>query len=162
MCFAKGIKDANCVLPDATLGSLGLDSLSSVEIKQLMARHYNIVVSDNEIRSLTFTDLDRLQSSSERQDSAKTPEVAATSVVQQTFETDHLKYLQPTETVVNLNKMTSENGDAIFVMAPLDGSFELLRNVMSRVHTPVYGLQCTDNIPLTSIPDMASEYIKVS
>jgi fatty acid synthase len=129
-----------------------------------MARHYNIVVADNEIRSLTFADLDRLQSSPGRQDIAQTSdEVVSARVVQQTYETDQLRYLQPTENVVELNKMSSNNnnGDAIFVLVPIDGSVELLHNVMSRVHRPVYGLQCTNSIPLTSIPDMASEYIKV-
>lgn len=38
----------------ATLPELGMDSMNAVEVKQTLEREYNIMLSPNEIRSLTL------------------------------------------------------------------------------------------------------------
>lgn len=42
---------------DSSLGSLGLDSLMSVEVKQVLEREFDLVLSMKEIRALTITSL---------------------------------------------------------------------------------------------------------
>jgi fatty acid synthase len=60
----SGIKDANTVNAQSTLADLGMDSLMGAEIKQTLERNYDLVLSAQEIRSLTFARLIELSSGS--------------------------------------------------------------------------------------------------
>ena len=62
-CFTVGMKDANCVSPDLTLESLGLDSLMAAEIRRTLQQSYDISMSTEKIRTLTFAMLDQLSTS---------------------------------------------------------------------------------------------------
>jgi fatty acid synthase len=59
-----GIKDVNTVNAQSTLADLGMDSLMVAEIKQTLERNYDLVLSTQEIRSLTFARLVELSSGS--------------------------------------------------------------------------------------------------
>lgn len=48
-----GVKDMKTLKPQTTLGDLGLDSMMSVEVKQLLERDGNLVLSAKEIRQLS-------------------------------------------------------------------------------------------------------------
>jgi len=55
-----GMKDASTVNPDLTLESLGLDSLMVAEVRRSLQQSYDISMSANEIRALTFEKLHQL------------------------------------------------------------------------------------------------------
>lgn len=57
-----GIKDTKTVSPINTLADLGMDSLMGAEIKQTLERNYDLVLSAQEIRGLTFGRLAELSS----------------------------------------------------------------------------------------------------
>ncbi|XP_039309287.1 fatty acid synthase [Solenopsis invicta] len=57
-----GIKDIDSINPNITLGDLGLDSLMDMEIKQTLEKNYDIVLSTQEIRSLTISKLRKISS----------------------------------------------------------------------------------------------------
>ncbi|XP_039303879.1 fatty acid synthase [Solenopsis invicta] len=57
-----GIKDVDSINPNITLADLGLDSLMNTEIKQTLEENYDIVLSVQEICSLTITKLRKLSS----------------------------------------------------------------------------------------------------
>lgn len=48
-----GVKDMKTLKPTTTLGDLGLDSMMSVEVKQLLERDGNLALSAKEIRALS-------------------------------------------------------------------------------------------------------------
>lgn len=50
-----GIRDIKTVSPYSTMSELGMDSMMSVEVKQMMERECQIFLPPAEIRSLTFT-----------------------------------------------------------------------------------------------------------
>ncbi|XP_065298319.2 fatty acid synthase-like [Dermacentor albipictus] len=52
-----GIKDASLLNPNISLGELGIDSLMSVEVRQLLERDYEVTLSMQEIRQLTVSQL---------------------------------------------------------------------------------------------------------
>lgn len=52
-----GLKEASSVDPNSTLGDLGLDSLMAVEIKQLLEKNHDIILSTKEIRELKINDI---------------------------------------------------------------------------------------------------------
>ena len=158
--YTAGIKDASTVSPGVTLVELGLDSLMGVEIQQTLKRDYDIPMSDKEIRTLTFAKLDQLSTSTAGDTAPSTSEV----VSQAPFSSvDHnLRDICPSEAVVEMNNTETE-ASPLFVIPHIGGSVLLLSNAMSKIQTAkVYGLQCIDDTPLTSIPDMASHYIKVA
>ena len=60
----SGIKDVKTVNAQSTLADLGMDSLMGAEIKQTLERNYDLVLSAQEIRSLSFARLQELSSGS--------------------------------------------------------------------------------------------------
>ncbi|KAL1474714.1 hypothetical protein MTO96_037783, partial [Rhipicephalus appendiculatus] len=52
-----GIKDASTVNPSITLGELGIDSLMTVEVRQLLERDYDVALSMQEVRQLSVAQL---------------------------------------------------------------------------------------------------------
>lgn len=56
-----GIKDKNNINESASMLDLGLDSLMSTEIKQLLERKYDLVLTIEEIRNLTIKKLEQIQ-----------------------------------------------------------------------------------------------------
>lgn len=55
-----GIRDPTSISSSASLGDLGMDSLTATEILQTMERDFNVIVSLNELRTLTLTKLSEL------------------------------------------------------------------------------------------------------
>lgn len=49
-----GIRDRKAVSPHATLPELGMDSMTGVEVKQTLERDYDINVTAQDLRTLTF------------------------------------------------------------------------------------------------------------
>lgn len=56
LCVLKimGIRDIKTISPYATLAELGMDSLMSVEIKQILEREYEVFLTSQELRLMTF------------------------------------------------------------------------------------------------------------
>ena len=71
--------------------------------------------------------------------------------------------LVPQETVIMLNDgiYNPKTNTPLFIIGPIDGSVRALKNVVRHLECRVYGLQGTPDVPLDSIEDMASYYIKV-
>ncbi|XP_055306391.1 fatty acid synthase-like [Sitodiplosis mosellana] len=58
-----GIRDIKSISKNASLAELGMDSLMSVEIKQVMEREFDVFLTPQQLRSMTFAKLDELSSS---------------------------------------------------------------------------------------------------
>lgn len=56
-CLLLGIKDLSSVSKDHSLGKLGLDSLTTAEVKQVLENQYNLSYTVKEIRNLTLASL---------------------------------------------------------------------------------------------------------
>lgn len=135
----------------------------SLEIKQMLERNYDITMDAKNIRALTFCHLDALssdksQSSAAQSEAADTSTVAATATPIVRYQ---LKHFAPAEQLVKMNNIDDANEMPVFFVSPIDGSALMLEQVVLHLRVPVYGLQCTQQTPLTSIPDVAKEYIQV-
>ncbi|CAG9771106.1 unnamed protein product [Ceutorhynchus assimilis] len=150
-----GIKDASTVAPVATLADLGMDSLMGAEIKQTLERNYDLVLSAQEIRGLTFGKLQELSSggSSAAAASAKSDENLVT------FE--NIVEIMPSKTLVAVPSKSSDNKKPpVFIVHPIEGVIDALRGFAKNIDAPVYGLQCTKNAPLNTISDLAKFYVQ--
>lgn len=55
-----GIRDLKTISPNKTLAELGMDSMTAVEIKQTLEREFDLCLTPQEIRILTFAHLEEL------------------------------------------------------------------------------------------------------
>jgi acyl carrier protein len=75
-CLILGIKDVSSVNAQSTLADLGMDSLMGAEIRQTLERNYDLVLSAQEIRTLTFARLSELSSGSGEAPATGSPPVS--------------------------------------------------------------------------------------
>ncbi|KAL1478937.1 hypothetical protein MTO96_052252 [Rhipicephalus appendiculatus] len=84
-----GVKDPSKMNPSVSLGELGIDSLMSIEVKQLLERDYDVTLPLQEIRQLTVIQIKEIgDSCSGNSPASETSATAETGLDQ---ETQHLK-----------------------------------------------------------------------
>jgi len=148
-----GIPDASTMSSDSTLADLGLDSLGSVEIKQLLEQKYSVSLANSkEIQQLTIKRLKEIDSGSSSVETATETKVSSIDLSQ----------WLPKDLLVLLNKkMQGNKYEHLFLIHPIEGHIEMLRELAERLPITVFGLQSTSDVPNTSIEDIAAYYIKV-
>jgi fatty acid synthase len=157
-----GISDASTMSSDSTLADLGLDSLGSVEIKQLLEQKYSVSLANSkEIQQLTVKRLREIDSgsSSSTANSTETKPRASSSSSPSSID---LTQMLPKDLLVLLNeKVKSTKYQHLFLIHPIEGHVQMLRELAQLLPITVFGLQSTNDVPDTSIEDIAAYYIKV-
>lgn len=170
-CIANilGLKDTKNVADAASLADLGMDSLMGAEIKQTLERSYDLVMSAQEIRQLTFGKLKALESGvagAEKSDSANGPAQNGRSSpdngplgdgTQVQFNAE----LMPTQCLIRLPSKApeTETKNAMFIVHAIEGVTTALLPLASLMTIPMYGLQCTNDVPTDTIEVLAAYYI---
>ncbi|XP_074648828.1 fatty acid synthase-like isoform X2 [Tubulanus polymorphus] len=155
-----GLKDVTSINQETTLADIGLDSLMGVEIKQTFERDFDMNLSIQEIRLLTFRKLLDIEKSGAPGGETSQQTDVETKPVGDSVELHYdLNQLMPTEAIKILNDK-SLPGKPMFVVHPIEGVCISLVALTSQMKIPIYGLQCTADAPLDSIPSLASFYIK--
>ncbi|KAI8043079.1 hypothetical protein M5D96_004405 [Drosophila gunungcola] len=172
-----GLRDVKSVSDRTTLFDLGMDSLMSTEIKQTLERHFDLVLSAQEIRQLTFSALRHIDSQESRESvsskstvanstTATTPSngLARVEVQPQSDETRKVfaKEVLPQEVMVRLRSKApvASEEPAVFFLAPIEGFTIAVEALASSLTCPAYGLQCTEHVPLESIEACAAYYLR--
>ncbi|KAH8298247.1 hypothetical protein KR018_011847 [Drosophila ironensis] len=175
-----GLRDVKSVSDKTTLFDLGMDSLMSTEIKQTLERHFDLVLSAQEIRQLTFSALRQIDSqeqgtqpvsssasSSPSASSAKTevskeqmPEKKQQKQSDET-RTVFAKEVLPQEELVRLRSKApvASAEPAVFFLAPIEGFTIAVEALAASLNCPAYGLQWTEQVPLDSIEACAAYYL---
>ena len=60
--FLAGFHDLKTISLNSTLAELGMDSMTTVEIKETLEREFEVYLTPQEIRKLTFVRIDELSS----------------------------------------------------------------------------------------------------
>ncbi|KAL6267202.1 hypothetical protein P5V15_000279 [Pogonomyrmex californicus] len=160
-----GIKDVNKISPNDTLSDLGMDSLMGTEIKQTLERNYDIMLSPQEIRGLTFAKLQEL--SSTNVETTKEPlatnaitaadmDMSVNMLLMQWPSDDIL----PKEAVIRM-KTKSSNGPMMFIIPGIEGFVKPLEYIASELERPLWGLQSIEQAPYETIQDLAMYYINI-
>ena len=153
---------------DVTLADLGLDSLMGVEVKQTLERDYELVLPMKEIRLLTMARLAEIAggggggggepaTATVAAADGGSPERLNDSGVSVRYD---LSQLMPTASLVRMNE-TGGDAPPLFVVHSIQGSVASLDAVMALVTRDVYGLQCTADAPMGSVPQLATFYLQV-
>uniref|UniRef100_A0A8D8PNC5 Fatty acid synthase n=1 Tax=Cacopsylla melanoneura TaxID=428564 RepID=A0A8D8PNC5_9HEMI len=154
-----GIKNTKNINAGSSLADLGMDSLMGAEIKQTLERNYDIVLSAQEIRGLTFGKLIELGSGGDA--TAETATEQATGVDKEQVQFSAPASLVPADILINLpSKASSPSSPNVFLVHPIEGDVSALRSVAKELKANVYGLQCTATVPLSSAEDLAAFYIQ--
>ncbi|KAI5717132.1 hypothetical protein M8J77_000765 [Diaphorina citri] len=156
-----GIKNTKNINGASSLADLGMDSLMGAEIKQTLERNYDIVLSAQEIRGLTFGKLIELGSGGDSAPAVSTE--AATGVNKEQVQFNAPSSLMPADTLILLPSRASAPSPTapnVFLVHPIEGDVSALTAVAKDLKAPVYGLQCTATAPLSSAEDLASYYIQ--
>ncbi|CAF3544138.1 unnamed protein product [Rotaria sordida] len=125
-----GISDASTVSLDSTLADLGLDSLGSVEIKQLLEQKYSISLANSkEIQQLTIKRLKEIDSNSSVSTTTTTINNTETKKTLSISSFD-LNQLLPKDLIVLLNeKVKSNKYQHLFLIHSIEGHVEMLREL---------------------------------
>ncbi|XP_072754283.1 fatty acid synthase [Anoplolepis gracilipes] len=161
-----GVKDVNSVNGNNSLADLGMDSLMGTEIKQTLERNYDIVLSPQDIRSLTFAKLQELASSSSSEiKQFMTIKETAAENLDENATSDMLimhwpgNEVLPKEALIRL-KTKSAKGSPLFIVHSIEGLIKPLEYMASELERPLLGLQSVVSAPHDTISDLAEFYIK--
>ncbi|OTF71104.1 hypothetical protein BLA29_004313, partial [Euroglyphus maynei] len=155
-----GIKQMENLAPNTSLAELGMDSLMAVEVKQFLERNYEVILSVQELRSLTVQNLMEIgglsQSSTSTKADSQTKANVTASKATMTLSMPVLKL--PVEKFTKLNN-NGNNGRPIFFLPPIEGNFELLKQLAQKFsQNPVFGLNWTDALLNCRSIEQASDY----
>ncbi|CAF0706992.1 unnamed protein product [Brachionus calyciflorus] len=145
-----GIKDLKQIRNEQqTLGEMGLDSLMSVEIKQILEQSFNINLNMKEIQALTIEKLRSMQTSD--QIKIETQKVNETLVPQ-------IRTLMPQSPIVKLNE-ANDDENLIIIIHPIEGHVEMLKELALSLKQAVYGIQFTkEAVNFKNLRDLAGFY----
>jgi len=159
-----GIKSTKGLNAKITLAELGLDSLMGVEVKQTLERDYDVILSLQEIRALSVSQLQEIGSGNATASSADAaaatpaPDAGVNSVSSLISEATLKPITTPYE---RLNEVV--DGKPVFVIPPIEADFATVRPVASLLKRPVYGLNWVAELSKsTSIKQAAAHFIKVA
>ncbi|XP_064351418.1 fatty acid synthase [Camelus dromedarius] len=156
-----GVRDLATINLDSSLADLGLDSLMSVEVRQMLEREHELVLSMREVQQLTLRKLQELSSQAGTADELATPTPKEDSSARQQAQLNLSTLLVNPEgpTLTQLNLVQSSERP-LFLVHPIEGSIAVFHNLAAKLSIPTYGLQCTRAAPLDSIPSLAAYYIE--
>ena len=129
------IRDRKQISMEASLSKLGMDSLMGVEIQQILERDYDLVLSSQELRSLTLSQLEKLVTSNGSANSTLGIEKLVTSLGNE--ETS-------SEVILQLNKSlkTSLSDEKILIIPGIEGmASEVWYQIAEKISHPTYLLQ---------------------
>ncbi|XP_076656220.1 fatty acid synthase-like [Halictus rubicundus] len=152
-----GIKKLESINYSVTLADLGMDSLMGTEIKQMLERNYDVVLSAQDIRNLTFEKLKSFGSGAVEVEAIE-PEAEEEDGAQFLFQADCAEII-PTESLVQL-KTKGTKGTPLFFVHAIEGMVGSLKGIASELNRPAWGFQCVQDAPLSTITELATFYIK--
>uniref|UniRef100_A0A673VNW4 Fatty acid synthase n=1 Tax=Suricata suricatta TaxID=37032 RepID=A0A673VNW4_SURSU len=156
-----GIRDLATVNLDSSLADLGLDSLMGVEVRQILEREQDLVMSMRDIRHLTLRKLQELSvkagTANELAAPAPKEDIPASGQAPLSLSTLLVNPEGPTLTQLNCVQSSER---PLFLVHPIEGSITVFHSLASKLSIPTYGLQCTRAAPLDSIQSLAAYYIE--
>nr|XP_050029751.1 fatty acid synthase-like [Dermacentor andersoni] len=155
-----GIKDPSSLNPNVSLGELGVDSLMSVELRQLLERDYDLTLSMQEVRQLTIARLREISDGSGESATAA-QESAVAAEPDDAPNVARLKFTEkliPDCAMVEMNDL--EGPTPLFIMHPIEGHVGSLSELAALLRMRVVGVQWTPDVTTHSIEKMAAVYVQ--
>lgn len=155
------IRDKKSISMDATLSRLGMDSLMGVEIQQILERDYDVVISSQEMRSLTLSQLEkRVNSKANGESSSMTNghipqdiEFLLTSFGDETTSD---------KTILKLESKANVGDTKVLIIPGFEGmAGEVWHLLAQNLQYPTYILQLGNAVEAKTVKDMLEAVAKV-
>lgn len=148
-----GIKDQSKLDLNSTLGDLGLDSLMAVEIKQILEKKCEKIMSTKQVRDLTVAQIRGM-----------TQDADVIKIDAKEIDSNLPIVWKLSETLFEpLNSITK--GEPIFVFPPIEGSFAyllpMIEELTNKIQRPIIAVNwIADNNDQKSVEGVADYYLK--
>lgn len=160
-----GIRDIKSVSKNSSLAELGMDSLMAVEIKQTLEREFDVNLTAQDLRTLTFAKLQEY-TEGKKDGSAGDSEEANLADIQRNMLLRSLGHEQMAEkTIMPLNELASKpGGDTCAVFIPgIEGVISpVLYTVCKSIEVPLFALQLHAHCREESFQNLISLISKVN
>ncbi|XP_070169898.1 fatty acid synthase-like [Polyergus mexicanus] len=135
-----GLTNINIVAPNVILAELGMDSMMAVEIKQTLAREFDILLTEQDIRNLTFAGLRKMTTEQDKMYDAT--EAATNNLDSFELLTRKLKDSDfSPDNYVELDTKREVTENIIFLIPGLDGSARVYKLIESEIKSLAICLQ---------------------
>ncbi|XP_030748833.1 fatty acid synthase-like isoform X2 [Sitophilus oryzae] len=150
-----GIKDLKTISLQATLAEVGMDSMTAVEIKQTLEREFEVFLTPQDIKSMTFARLQEIQDERENESAGGKKERALNG-----FEMiiGHLSAEDPPEIpVLSLQGDPTEvpSSNPIILFPGIEGLVDVLKPLYPSLKGDLVGLQFCNSSQRDTIDGMA-------
>jgi fatty acid synthase, animal type len=151
------IRDRKAISMDTTLSRLGMDSLMGVEIQQVLERDYDVVLSPQEMRTLTLSQLEKRVHSKESGEAVneKLPEGIALLL------TSFGDEKSSDQTILKLKSKSNKGNKKVLMIPGIEGmAGDVWHEIAKDLECPSYILQlgnATDAVDLKGIFDAVSK-----
>lgn len=169
-----GLRDLKTISLHSTLAELGMDSMMAVEIKQTLERQFEVFLTPQDIRSMTFAKLQEIGASDDKEKKVET-EVVSTSQVPAVGLNYLIRAIGEESCAYNtLVRMPSlkENGSTVeqpttilptlFLIPGLEGIASIMEPLSKNLDFQVICLQYDICSSVSSIEEMALNHYSVS
>ncbi|KAL7049985.1 hypothetical protein ACKWTF_003930 [Chironomus riparius] len=150
-----GIKDMKSLSLETKLSELGMDSLMTVEISQTLERDFNIIITPQELRSLTVAQLKALEDSGVN----AIPENVKVGLefIVKNFGDESTSHL----TIVKLNDKAEDSNTKALIFPGIEGvGGQIFYEFANQLKYPAYLLQCANIWNISNLDEMCSALIK--
>lgn len=106
-----GIRDIKTISTNATLAELGMDSLMSVEIKQTLEREFDIFLTAQELRVLTFKKLEEMSNTNSVNKTVNESETNAPNFLFRNFGDEETSG----QTILRINAISDKKSHRLFI-----------------------------------------------
>ncbi|CAH1176264.1 unnamed protein product [Phaedon cochleariae] len=154
-----GITDVKSVSSHSTLAELGMDSMTAIEIKQILERDFELFLSSKEIRNLTLDSLMKIQESRKEDstDDSKTAQKQHRSTKDAVLDIENL-YKDNLELESRLS--AEETGPTVFMFPGVEGTSKVLRDLALNIDAHVLFYPYNFGTLLDTISDMANSHLE--
>jgi len=155
------IRDKKSISMDSTLTQLGIDSLTGVEIQQIIEREFDVSLTSQELRSLTLSQLEK-RISSKNSENSNVNNVSDDMekiewmklLMEGVVDSDTLNLISP-ETLVKVNDVEYFEGTKLLVIPGFFGfAANIYRTLVKELEYPAYILQLSNTSECKQIDEI--------
>lgn len=154
------IRDRKAVSMDASLSRLGMDSLMGVEIQQVLERDYDLVLSSQEMRSLTLSQLEKRVNSKDSSTSGATRDLSEDVAF---LITSFGEEATSDKTILKLESAYDGNDKKVLIIPGFEGmAGDVWYSLAKNIRYPTYILQLAKTAEAENFNDIVAGVSKVS
>lgn len=160
LCNILGIRDKKTISMDSPLSKLGMDSLMTIEITQLLEREFNLALPLKELQTMTLYELEKRTKS--KDSIAKENDIRKQLGLELILK--GISGEQKTEdAIVNLSDGKKRNGCKTLIIPGIEGTSAIVwENLADKLDNPTYLLQTNKTYHANTLKEIYDCVIEVS